>query len=101
MSEIFLTPYKDLPLRMVEIGAHQGDSVKTWAQYFKNAEMIKGIRYGENTDSEKIACETLNLKAPCPSVITPIKFTRIFWKFSSTVLVKLEIFQNSKKFDLL
>jgi hypothetical protein len=40
--EKWLGPYKDHPIKMLEIGVREGGSLEIWAKYFKNAELILG-----------------------------------------------------------
>jgi hypothetical protein len=41
--EQFFAPKRDLPIRILEIGVGEGCSLRTWQEYFPNAEIIIGI----------------------------------------------------------
>lgn len=40
--ERFFAPLRDAPINILEIGVHEGASLKTWAEYFKYA-MVRGV----------------------------------------------------------
>jgi hypothetical protein len=45
----WFAPFQDYPgLKLVEIGANQGHSLKSWSDYFSNASDILGVAYGES-----------------------------------------------------
>ena len=52
----------------MEIGADNGRSIAAWPQYFENAKLVQGVRYGVRTDSESLGCEAIGLKKPCSLV---------------------------------
>ena len=38
--EPFFSRMRDKPIRLLEIGVHRGASLRTWAEYFPNAEIV-------------------------------------------------------------
>jgi hypothetical protein len=66
--ENYFAPYRYNKINFLEIGADTGKSIAAWPQYFENANLIQGVRYGVKTDSEKLGCEAIGLKAPCSLV---------------------------------
>jgi len=67
--EVFLSPYRTVNnMNFLEIGADTGKSMIAWAKYFPKAELIKGVRYGIETDSQKLACESIGLDQDCPQI---------------------------------
>jgi len=45
--ELRFEPYRDKPIRVLEIGVKAGASIKTWLEYFINMELLVGVDINE------------------------------------------------------
>lgn len=47
----WLAPYRDVKdLKILEIGARHGNSLKTWSRYFSSPKLILGLAYGKSSE---------------------------------------------------
>ena len=51
-----LAPFRDRPVRLLEIGADGGASMAVWSEYFPDAELLAGIGYGAGFNAKAPTC---------------------------------------------
>ncbi len=80
-----LTPYRDKPIRLLEIGIQNGGSLEIWDEFFPHAEKLVGCDVNPN-------CASLKYDSPRIAVVVGD---------SNTQATQQEIFAHSQRFDII